>query len=190
MTRRRAAILDVSMRLLERAGPAGLTLRAIAEELGGSVTLVTHIYPTRFDLLSAIAEGLLEQYDAELPELEANASPKERLMALLQWMIPLTEEGWQQERVRIMLVADMDIDSATAVRDRMDTRMRDLIREHLAPLVAQERLEPLVDLMRAITDGITLAAVEHRDKWPAERQIATLQTALVVLGLETSNLRE
>ncbi|NTE68241.1 TetR/AcrR family transcriptional regulator [Agrobacterium tumefaciens] len=171
------------MRLLESAGPAGLTLRALAKELRGSITLVTHIYPTRRDLLNAIAEGLIEQYDTELPALEVNAPPRERLWILLEWMLPLSDDAWRQERARIQLVSDMDAESAGVVADKMDTRMRELIRDRLRPLIEPSEINSLVDVLRAITDGIILATVEHRHMWPPERQLNTLRTALRALNL-------
>ena len=178
LAERRSRILKTSMDLLVEAGPAGLTLRAIAKKLGGSITLITHIYPTRRELLNAIAEGLIEQYDAELPTLEANAPPHERLWILLVWMLPTSDDGWRQERARIQLVSDMDTESAGAIADRMDRKMRKLLRDRLRPLVELDEIESLVDVLRATTDGIILATVEHRVQWPQERQLNTLRTVL------------
>src|SRR5687768_4852119 len=97
VVQRRRDITSIAIRVLAEVGLDGLTLRSIADELGGSITLVTHIYPTRRDLLLGLAETLLEEYDALLPELEAGRDRPERLRILLEWMLPRSEGGWSQE---------------------------------------------------------------------------------------------
>jgi AcrR family transcriptional regulator len=178
---RRRDITSIAIRILSEAGLDGLTLRSIADELGGSITLVTHIYPTRRDLLLGLAETLLEEYDALLPELEAGRDRPERLRILLEWMLPRSEDGWSQERSRIVLLTDPDTGLILAAK--MDLRMRTLIRDHLIGLVPADELDEHVELLRVLTNGIVLASVEHRDEWPAERQVRTLHSALRRLDL-------
>lgn len=176
LPQRRRDITAIAIRILSEVGLDGLTLKAIADELGGSITLVTHIYPTRRDLLVGLAENLLDEYDAQLPELEAGAGRPERLRILLEWMLPRSNAGWSQERGRIVLLSDPE--TAPILASKMDLRMRALIREHLVGLVPADEVEEHVDLLRVLTNGIVLASVEHRSDWPAERQIQTLHAAL------------
>jgi hypothetical protein len=61
--------------------------------------------------------------------------------------------------------------------------MRQYLRRHVAPLVPAEQVEPTVDLLRVAANGIVLSAIEHRDAWPAERQINTMRQFLDLLGL-------
>jgi len=181
LAQRRRDITSIAIRILSEVGLDGLTLRSIAEELGGSITLVTHIYPTRPDLLLGLAKTLLKEYDALLPELEAGMDRPERLRILLEWMLPRSEGGWSQERSRIVLLTDPDTGPILAAK--MDLRMRTLIRDHLIGLVPADELDEHVDLLRVLTNGIVLASVEHRDDWPAERQVRTLHSALRRLDL-------
>lgn len=181
LVQRRRDIASIAIRILSEAGLDGLTLRSIADELGGSITLVTHIYPTRRDLLLGLTETLLEEYDAFLPELEAGLDRPGRLLILLEWMLPQSDAGWSQERSRIVLLADPD--TGPVLSAKMDLRMRTLIHDHLIGLVPAEELDEHVDLLRVLTNGIVLASVEHRHDWPAERQVRTLHSALRRLGL-------
>ncbi len=90
---RRREITVAAVRILARSGPRSLTLKSLAEELGGSITLVTHFFSNREDLFSAVVQELTEGYDHELAEMEAGASPVERLRILLQWMVPRMPKG-------------------------------------------------------------------------------------------------
>jgi AcrR family transcriptional regulator len=177
--RRRKDIAEASKRLLRRVGPAGLTLRSIAEELGGSITLITHYYPTRADLLRGVVDEWLLEYEVELEQLGRGAEPRARLQLLLEWMLPLDDETWLDERGRVLLIAEKEEDDSVAYFfDVIDERMRRMIAERVAPLVPADRLAVTVDVLRTLTNGIVLSAVEHRDAWPAQRQRAVLHTVL------------
>lgn len=181
LAQRRRDIASIAIRILSEVGLDGLTLRSIADELGGSITLVTHIYPTRRDLLLGLTETLLEEYDAFLPELESGLDRPERLKILLEWLLPQSDVGWSQERARIVLLADPDTGPVLAAK--MDLRMRTLLHDHLIGLVPAQEIDDHVDLLRVLTNGIALASVEHREDWPAERQVRTLHSAMRRLSL-------
>jgi hypothetical protein len=51
-------------------------------------------------------------------------------------------------------------------------------------LVPDNRVTSTVDLLRAVTNGVTLSAVEHPEKWPPTRQFEVLDNTLELLGLE------
>lgn len=65
----------------------------------------------------------------------------------------------------------------------MDTRIRELLRRRVEPLVPVDRVEATVDLLRVLANGLVLTAVEHHDAWPPERQLAVLDQALAAYGL-------
>ncbi len=170
--------------MLAHGGPAELTIRSVAKRLGGSITLVTHFYPTRPELMRAVVTAMNESFDAELADLETGADARGRLLILLKWMLPLTEQDWVNESGRVQLLSQRGKDaSVEEFADGMDTRMRDLLRQHLEPLVPEDRVETYVDLLRVTVNGIVLAAVEHHDDWPAKRQLTVLDEALSAFGL-------
>ena len=45
------------------------------------------------------------------------------------------------------------------------------------------QLDATVDLLRSITNGVTLSVVERPERWPNERQVAVIDHALDLLGL-------
>jgi AcrR family transcriptional regulator len=181
---RRREIVDATVRVLAARGVRGLTFRAVAEEMGGSSTLVTHYFPTRQALLDALAESV-----AWLPEevfvLESGTDdPRRRLRIFLQWWLPRDEPDRRAEQARINLIGERDTRMRTQhFFDAWDARMREMLRDHLKDLLPASDIPATVDLLRTVTNGISLSTVEHPEEWPASRQFAVLDHALRLLGL-------
>lgn len=179
---RRRDIARAALRLLSRKGPEGLSMRAIARELGGSLTVVTHYYPSRHELLLDLPRQLALDWGDELSALGAKAATAhERLRGLLTWLLPLDEEGRQEELARFsLLVASSDSDSR-AILAGFDDYVRDLLRQHLQGLVPDEEIDLSVELFRAFTNGIVINAVMDPESWTADRQIALLDQAMALI---------
>lgn len=184
---REREILDVALRLLERGGYGAITVRAIADELGGSPTLVTYYFSTQAVLMTAMLEHQLDLFDIELAQLEVGSDDRQRLEVLVRWFLPDDPESWAQERARVHLASELGAQNewVRPYLDRLDDRMTQLLRDHLGPLVATEDLATSADGLRMALNGIVLSAVEHPVEWPAARQheIATLVlSALPIRG--------
>jgi AcrR family transcriptional regulator len=181
---RRREIAYAALRLMSTRGPAALTLRGLAEELGGSITLVTHFYRNRAELLEGIADQLIADYDAQLADLERGADDLARLRVLLEWMLPLTQEARNEERARVLLNAERHSDlHVQSFFEAMDRKMRGLLRDRVSALVDPSDVDITVDSLRVMVNGVVLSAVEHPRKWPAKRQRALLDHILGCLGL-------
>ncbi|RAK28773.1 TetR family transcriptional regulator [Actinoplanes lutulentus] len=177
-------IRDASFRILSAHGPKALTLRRLAEELGGSSTLVTHIFGTRSALLRGITESAIEDYDEEIAQLEQGADARQRLRILLEWMLPLDEEQARAERGRIMLVGHSDRHlGVTDFSLRMEHKMRQLLRTHLRELVNDGEVEDTVEYVRVFTNGVVLSAAERPSSWSADRQQRVVDQLLRRLGI-------
>ena len=173
-----------TLEILAERGPNGLSFRAVAQRMGGSTTLVTHYFPSRQALLDGLAE-LVSRWPEELSEIEADTeNPRIRLQLFLRWMVPHDAEGQLTERGRVSLISEHDVRLRTQhLFDTWDERIRELLRERVEGLVPDDRVQATVDLLRTITNGLTLSAVERADIWPADRQFAVIDDALAVLGL-------
>lgn len=167
--KRKSDIARIAFEILARGGPRGLTLQAVAAELGGSVTKVTHIYRTRADLMRGTVERYIELTPPPVSP-DGVSGPLEHLRAMLLDMIPESENRRLQERGRVALIGDKDQASAKIFADGMEERARRLLRDALAPLVPERRLEDAIDYCRAGVNGITLSTVEHPDHWTPQRQ--------------------
>jgi AcrR family transcriptional regulator len=181
---RRDAIIQATLAVLAEQGPGGLTFRSVAKRMGGSSTLVTHYFSTRQELLDALIEYVAD-WPEELEDLERETEdPRERLRLFLRWMVPYDEESQREEAGRINLIGERDARLRTQhVFDAWDTNVRRLMAEHVSDLVPPERVAITVDLLRTVTNGLTLTWVEHPDEWPAERQFAVLDEVLAALDL-------
>lgn len=184
---RRREILEATWRVLGERGVKGLSFRAIANELGGSTTLVTHYFDSQADLIQELAVYFSTAADAEIAELEEGAgTPYERLLILLEWLVPSTEDGVVQERARIVLLADrLAGEDLSENFEVWETKTRELLRNHLEEMVSTEELELRVEMLRVLTNGLTLSAIEHPELWPGDRQLAIIRQAVADMGLAT-----
>lgn len=181
---RRAEIMEATLEILSERGPRGVTFRAVADRMGGSSTLVTHYFSSRQALVDSLVEGLAE-YPAQLDELEADAEDdRERLRRFLIWMVPSDDDKLMKERGRIKLLGESDDQITTRhIFEAWDADIRARFRDHVRELVPEERVAPVADLLRSVTNGITLSTIEQPDNWPPSRQLELIDEALSVLGL-------
>lgn len=181
---RRNAILDAASSALAEEGYARFTLRSLARRMGGSSTLVTHYFPTKDELVSALVDQALAEAAEKRAELAQIQDPHERLRSVVEYFLPLDEESMRQERVRVALASHQG--SEPAVEEffaRMEPGMRELFRAGLQGFVKAKEMEGLVDVMRAWTNGVVLSAVEHPEIWTPQRQRASLDLFLAMLPI-------
>ena len=176
---RRAAIVLAAVRLLASHGSRGLTMKALAEALGGSTTLITHIYPRKSDIYEGILLSLEEEAAQTLSELEPGTDARTGLRAFLRWCMPMDRDAAEEERLRLALLDQADRDPRIKeFLDRMEARMLSLFRRQLAPLVAPDELDNMAGLFRAMTNGGVLGAIEHPEEWTQRRQLAVIDKML------------
>jgi AcrR family transcriptional regulator len=79
----RRALLDAASRILDRDGPAALSLRAVAREAGVSPAAPYHHFKDKSELMLAIAEEGFEQLYAFMRQTtDANSPAMERVAAI------------------------------------------------------------------------------------------------------------
>jgi AcrR family transcriptional regulator len=181
---RRREVTQAAIRILGEAGSRGLTLRALAEELGGSVRLVTHFFPNRHALLDAITRQMIEDETAEVVAMDAapGLTDLERLRRFMLWLLPTSAREMMLERSRVMMSAETEAHfNIQKFFDAWEESMRALIGKHVAPLVPKSQLAVYVDLMRVLQNGVVLSSVEHPNDWPSERQAALVDLVLTNL---------
>ncbi|QOV41255.1 TetR family transcriptional regulator C-terminal domain-containing protein [Streptomyces ferrugineus] len=176
-------IVGASLQALSEGGLAELTLRKIAQRMGGSITLITHYFANREVLLNAVLEYVLADVDAILEELEQIADPRERLRVALGWFLPDTEEALRQERARVALLTHQGAEPVIRRHlQRMEPAMRAVLVRAVEDLVPADELDGTVDMVRVWVSGIALSVVEHPEIWTPERQHAALKRFLTVLS--------
>jgi AcrR family transcriptional regulator len=180
---RRREVARAAIQLLARRGPRGLTLRALAAELGGSITLVTHFFPNRRALLDAVTEQAIEDWAPELATFDTGElTPAERLRGFLTWLLPTTAEALALERGRVMLASESDAHfNVQNFYDTWEARIRELIERYIGPLVPPAEKEFYIDLVRVIGNGVVLSAVEHPKYWTEDKQRSFIEGLLPLL---------
>jgi len=180
---RRRDITRAAIRLLAKNGPRSLTLRALADELGGSITMVTHFFPNRRAILDAVTSQLIEEGATDLAAFEsAQLAPAERLRAFLMWLLPTTSETLQLERGRVLLSAESDAHfNVQEFFDTWERTIRDLIERYVAPLVPEDERQFYIDLLRVVQNGVVLSSVEHPKYWTPEKQTEFIDALVPVI---------
>src|ERR1700751_2694152 len=102
---RRQQIIAATIEVLAKTGPRGLTLRTVGAQMGGSLTLVTHYYPTRQALLHATAEFLVSSKDEPCSPPIRGTTPRQQLRQFLCSTLPPDDRRLAQEAARSALYA-------------------------------------------------------------------------------------
>lgn len=188
---RRDEIIGAMIEVIADSGLHGLSFRSVADRLGGSTTLVTHYYPTIKDLLDDLAVRFIQSWDRELAALHAGVDdPYERLWMLLMWLLPLDVRGRREERSRIALLADQLAGHEHRAKfEAYEKRIRQYFREQVSELVPGDEVEPAVELLRVVVNGIGLSTCEHPAKWTRRRQLAVIELTLAGLGIRREGRR-
>lgn len=180
---RREEICGAAMRVLARGGPSALTLRSLAEELNGSITLITHFFADRADLFDAVVEDLLTEETPAIRHTDGG-DPMDGLRALVEWYIPMTPEEEEREASRIALISAREQSrSIDHFYVAMEERARQLFSAALDPIVDRDTLPQAVDTLRASVNGLVLSITEHPRYWTPERRRGVIDVAM--LGIES-----
>lgn len=103
---RRGAIIATATALFARDGYGAVGMRAIADAVGIRASSLYHHFPSKVDLLHAVCLVATEAFiTAQLPELEAGGSPRERLSRVLRAHVLYFHEHRLEETVGLRELA-------------------------------------------------------------------------------------
>ncbi|GGO45752.1 TetR/AcrR family transcriptional regulator [Streptomyces lasiicapitis] len=188
---RRRDVSEAVWRVLAAHGFGGLTLRAVAAELGATTGLLTHYFPAKRDLV-AYALDLLDRRSASRPR-RAGGEGLSAVRAAMLDVLPLTAEATDSNRI---WVSSWD----TALTDpalsddyaRKYAQSRDKLRDLIA--AAQQLGElPAGDPARIAAGaqsfllGLVVQALFAPEAFPPHRQTELLDDYLASLGSPSSS---
>ncbi|MEV6329482.1 TetR/AcrR family transcriptional regulator [Streptomyces sp. NPDC051909] len=183
---RRREVSEAVWRVLAAQGFDGLTLRAVAAELGATTGLLTHYFPAKRDLVRH-ALDLLDERTAARPR-RAGGEGLAAVRAALLDILPLDPEATASNRIWVSswdtALADPALSSDHAARyTRGRTRLAELI------ATAQSRGElPAGDPARLAAGaqsfalGLVVQALLAPAEFPPERQAGLLDDYLAALA--------
>ncbi|MGF3135979.1 TetR/AcrR family transcriptional regulator [Streptomyces diastaticus] len=179
-------------RVLAARGFGGLTLRAVAAELGATTGLVTHYFPSKRALVRHALE-VLDRRSAGRPrpaeEQAGTVSGLVRLRAVLLDLLPLDGPARAGNRIWVgswdVALADPELAAEHAARYR---RTRERLAGYAAE--AQRRGElpagpdagEVAAAAQSFTLGLVVQALLAPEEFPAERQIALVDACLARLA--------
>ncbi|WP_433474586.1 TetR/AcrR family transcriptional regulator [Spirillospora sp. CA-142024] len=184
---RRRDVSEAVWRVLAAQGFGGLTLRAVAAEMGASTGLLTHYFPSKKALVAHALE-LADERTANRPLREAPPGLAALRAALLD-VLPLTPAATGMNRIWVGSwdVALADPDLGERQRRRYEN-WRARLRPHVATAVAQGELpaasemDDVVAAAAAFAHGLVVHALFDPDAYPPDRQTAMLDAFLASLA--------
>jgi AcrR family transcriptional regulator len=185
---RRREVAEAVWRVLAGTGFAGLSLRAVAREMGATTGLLTHYFRSKRELVQHALEVVHERTAPRMAEAETPDRGVEGLRVRLRAVLADDEEATVLSRVWVgfwdLALADAELGRAEAARyERWRDRLRPLVEEaadrgELSP--GRDR-ETVVDILTAFTHGLVVQALFDPDRFPVERQYAVLDELLTAL---------
>ncbi|MFE6101978.1 TetR/AcrR family transcriptional regulator [Streptomyces laurentii] len=183
---RRRDVSEAVWRVLAAHGFSGLTLRAVATELGATTGLLTHYFPAKRDLV-AYALDLLHERTAARPRRAAERGRAAVRAALLD-ILPLTDEATASNRIWVSSW-DTALSDPALGADYADKYGAS--RDRLAKLIATAQdlgeLAPgdpsdLATAAQSFALGLVVQALFNPAAFPPEHQTALVDAYLGTLG--------
>ncbi|TCN40199.1 TetR family transcriptional regulator [Kribbella orskensis] len=180
---RRRDVSAAVWRVLAAQGFGGLTLRAVAAELGATTGLVTHYFPSKQALIVHALEVAETHTRALVPSLEG-VHGLEALRQALAAVLPLTPEGTEINRV---WVSSWDAALADPELRALEKARYKRWRSRLKPLVIEAQNDgdlptgdpdDLVAALAAFTHGLVVQALFDPRTFPRQRLLAVLGSHL------------
>ncbi|GAB2505059.1 TetR/AcrR family transcriptional regulator [Nocardiopsis aegyptia] len=179
--RRLDEIAAATIEVARERGVRSVTIRAVAERLGGSTAMITNYLSNRSDLmLNALrrAEGdWTRDLEGELDGVPA----EERLGAAARWMCTTERDDEVLRRLRMEIAAAGPSAGSAIEEDRRATSRRH--HEELAALAGEAGAgDPALsaDILHLLFRGYWLSTLEDPEVWSAERGT---RAALAVIDL-------
>ena len=183
---RRREVAEAVWRVLAHTGFAGLSLRAVAREMGATTGLLTHYFASKGEL---VRHALDVVHDRTTPRMAAAGEGRhglDGLRARLRAVLVDDAEASVLSRVWVsfwdLALADAELGLAEAQRyERWRERLRPLVAEAVeaGELAADRDPEILVDVLTACTHGLVVQALFDPGRFPVERQYAVLDELLL-----------
>jgi AcrR family transcriptional regulator len=184
---RRRDVSEAVWRVLAEHGFGGLTLRAVATEMGASTGLLTHYFPNKQALVRH-ALGVAHERSANRTRRKPGGKGLAGLREALLDVMPLTPELTAASRVWVSFwdAAPGDAELGAAEAKRYD-RWRGMLRPHvedaaeLGELPSDVDIEDMVATAAAFGHGLVVQALFDPERFPPHRLTTLVDTFITRL---------
>lgn len=178
---RLAAIADATLRVAEARGADGITIRAVAQEMGGSTTLVTNYLPSRAALIKNAVDHVVARWSEDEAAALEGVAPADQLEALALWACTTTGDDDVIRHLFIEMLAKSRTPSEFSEAARADAEeQRGNLR---TAAVAASAPDPdlAADVLHLVLRGYYLASVEDPEGWTSERVSPVVRRLVALL---------
>ena len=170
---RRRQIARVVARLWAARGERACTMRAVAAELGTSMTVITRSFASRAEMMRFTRDVLLDEWAATTAAaMAAETTPAGKLRALLLQQCPVDEQTLAPSQRDEELIAG-------------NRRFNDELLAMAVPLLEQLGIDPdTAPLLMVAVYGLNAAAVEDPHTWTYARVEQALDDILRCFGID------
>lgn len=173
---RRRQIGEACLRVVRERGPAQLTIRAVAEVMGGSTSVVTHYVRNRRELL-ILAFTTIQQHWEKVDEEFAALPESEHFDRFLTWGV-----NWSSGENEVLAALFLELltearrakDDAEFMHAVLDDWHRDLVQA--AKHAGLPDSAAAADLAYLLSRGAMLSAIEHPSAWTVDRMAGVART--------------
>ena len=180
MRDRRKKILEAGLAILREQGLAGLTQPRIAARTGLRQSHLTYYYPTRADLLAAVAREAIEVQLAGARSLTKGIASAEQAAAKMATVAA------RHENTRVLAALNQAADQEPTVRAQFNELHDGFIAE-LGTLLEKLKLSPTearIDLLHALLVGLSIIDLATGRRSGRARAKAALNLAFNLLSGE------
>lgn len=158
-------IAAATIAVARASGAHAVTIRSVARQLGGSTTLVTNYLPSRAALvLNALDQGR-DRWEAERTDALAQAEPRDRLHALVDWSLSSTSDDPVLRTLILEIVANAGFEPGMAAAlQRESTQFIELLAA-TAREAGFEDPDAVADVTYLLVRGAYIASTEDPGRW-------------------------
>lgn len=178
---RRIELARAAVKVIDRLGLDGATLREIAREAGYSTGVIGHYFNSREDVMLAALGSVMDHTTQRMAEVALIHRGLKAAHELSAELLPLDKRRTRENRVWLIYGAEaINEKRLRKAYLQYDERVKNLIRTTLEQAIADGELSDSVDpeleayRLLALSDGISLQALFDREYWTDERQLAAM----------------
>lgn len=162
-------IAEATLQIAREEGPRAVTIRAVADRMGRSTTVITKFIPRRAALLTNALQQVRVSWDKSLADALDGQAGMDRLRALVNWTLDTDEDDAAVRRLWHEMLAKEDSDSEQwdAVRAEAHDEQVDLRRTLEESGI--DAPEWLADVLFLVSRGYFVSTVEDPDEWAGPR---------------------
>jgi AcrR family transcriptional regulator len=176
MKYRRQDIIQAGIAVLRERGFSGFTQPRVAEKAGMLQSNLTYYFPTRHDLLCAVARAAIERQLSAVDAMLGAASPRAAARVI-------AKVGVEHENTRVMMALAQAADQEPAVRE-LFRELADGTTLRVGKLLENLNIAPTAEhcsLLHALSIGLAVIDLATTRKNGERRAARTLELTLALM---------